>query len=422
MKNIVFTKNKLSNNYKQLLIVMMTVMLLVFVLVKSSYALLNQSVSTGNTDILVEFGSLQVVLSTENDSYTFNDDYQKPVNDLIGLNQDGYNFSIKNLGSIKVGYYEIKLVDQENKLSTLPHKYIKFSINKNNGLYDSPRNLADSQSIIYAGTDLNVGEEINFNLKIWIDEDTGINAYNKNLYGALEITLYQEYDDDYYIAYDSNLGINTPSKTPIYLKRITTDIPTRDGYLFQGWTLNKDSQNIIYDAGDEYKYDKGVILYAKWEEMNIINTFPSSITEFHKKIKEVSFIKDSFDNINKRYNNSTVKEDITYNNHGQVLCWLEINASDNTMYTLYVASDKMIYLHSGNHLFNDYTNLEYLNFDNANISYINDTTNMFTTTSADINYNIQIIVNSVLEQSFILDLSSNDRSIAWDSTNVLLKE
>lgn len=251
---------------KQTFIIVLGVLLMFFIIFKSSFAILNNDIITGNNDILIKTGSLQVVLNTSNEIYNLKDEYKNPVSDIVGMEQEGYSFSIRNTGSIDIGYYEVRIIDQENKVTTLPHKYIKYAIKKDNGDFESPKNLGDSKSIIYSGTDLKVGESINLLFKMWISDDTKSDVWNKSLHIAIEVTLYQKYEDNYYISYNANGGIDAPLKSEVYLKKIREEIPKRNGYTFLGWALSKDSNNVSYHPGDDYLENKGILLFAKWQK------------------------------------------------------------------------------------------------------------------------------------------------------------
>ncbi len=227
-----------------------------------SFSLNNDN--SDNKELLIETGNMQVVLNTSNNKYEFNDVLSKSVSDEVGIKQEGFDFTIINTGNIPIEYYEIRMVNQENKISTLPYKYLKFTISKDNQEYTSVKNLGDENGIIYSGFDLPVGKNAKFNLKMWIDIDAK-NIYDKELYGAMEVTLYQKYDVyDNYVLYDGNLGSNV-LKTSIYAP-ITVEIPQRDGYVFLGWSKEKDGE-IVYKQGESFKEKKGCTLFAKWEKI-----------------------------------------------------------------------------------------------------------------------------------------------------------
>ena len=227
-----------------------------------SYSAENSDV-VENKDVLIKTENMQVVLNIPNEKYEFLDNLANSVSDSIGLNQKGYDFSITNTGTIPIEYYEIRLVDQEGKVSTLPHKYLRFTINKDNGEYEEVKNLGDNDSILYYGYNLDVGRSSTYNLKMWIDgEET--EALGKELYGAIEVTLYQKFDVyKNYVLYESPNSINVPIRTSVY-NPISSTIPKRDGYKFLGW--EKKGGIMEYNPGDTYKESIGTTLYAMWEK------------------------------------------------------------------------------------------------------------------------------------------------------------
>lgn len=251
------------NNVKRSLVINILIIVVSFVLFKGVSYSLDNNPTNDNKDVLIQTGNMQVILNVPSEKYELLDFFKDSVSDSVGLNQEGYNFSVKNTGNIPIEYYEIRLVDQEGKISTLPHKYLRFSISCDNKKEDI-KNLGDNDSIIYSGYNLDVGKSIAFNLKMWIDENEA-QAFGKELYGAIEITLYQKYDVyKNYVLYESNVGsINVPVRTSIY-SPVTSTIPKRNGYYFVGW--EKKGTNIRYYPGDVYEEEMGTTLYAIWEK------------------------------------------------------------------------------------------------------------------------------------------------------------
>ena len=94
-------------------------------------------------------------------------------------------------------------------------------------------------------------------------------------------TLYAVWEKNYQINYDANGGSNAPAATvlltqtktgtdskgnPTYTGRakITSGVPTRSGYSFQGWATSRRGA-AAYFAGDEVQISGGsVTLYAVW--------------------------------------------------------------------------------------------------------------------------------------------------------------
>lgn len=254
--------NKIIKN--QVLVTFITMLMVAFILMGTSYAVIGNKDETNKATVNIKVGSMQVVLSSTSEVYTFENKYQYPVSDAVGLNQEPYAFSLTNTGNNDIGYFEIRMVDEENKNSTLPHKYIRYSIQGDSGEYSNPLNLGDVNGILATGYDLKKSDTINFNLKMWIDENSSKVVYNKELYGALEVTLYQKYDVyDYYVLYNSNQGVNNPFRTSIQ-EPITEVIPKRENYIFLGWSTSENGE-VEYTPGANYQENVGRTLYAVWK-------------------------------------------------------------------------------------------------------------------------------------------------------------
>lgn len=250
------------NNIKKNILINVLIIIICIVLFKSVSYSIEVDPTKANKDLLIKTGNMQVVLNILNEKYEFSDYLNSSVSDDVGMTSAPYVFSIRNTGNIPVEYYEIRLVDQEGKVSTLPHKYIRFAISLNDNIYSDIKNLGDNDSILYSGYNLDIDESETFNLKIWINDDE-IDALDKELYGAIEVTLYQKYDVyKNYVLYESD-GSNVPIRTSIY-NPITNTIPKKDGYKFAGWKT-KDGL-VKYNKGDTYRGDIGTTLYAIWEK------------------------------------------------------------------------------------------------------------------------------------------------------------
>lgn len=255
-----------SNLFKQIFMNLLIIVVALVIFKGVSYSIDTEK-NTDNKDLLIETGNMQVVLNVPKNRYEFKDNYRLGVSDKVGMNQEGYSFTITNTGNIPIEYYEIRIMDEENEISTLPHSYIRFTINKDNGNYRSVSNLGDVDNIIYSGNDLDVGKSASFTLKMWIDENKR-DVFDKALYSALEVTLYQKYDIlEKYVTYASDEGSFIPSKTSIY-SPISTITPQRSGYTFLGWSTSYNGI-VEYHEGDTYKENKGKTLYAIWEKVSV---------------------------------------------------------------------------------------------------------------------------------------------------------
>ena len=116
--------------------------------------------------------------------------------------------------------------------------------------------------------------------------------------------------------------------------------------------------------------------------INAMNTLPTVITNEKANIKEVYFNKMGATRMQQAYDAATIKADLTYNNEGTVLAWLEENPDDNTMYNLIIASDGDTYLTNGNRLFAVFNKTEKILFNNINTSRLVDMSFMFVNCSS----------------------------------------
>lgn len=79
----------------------------------------------------------------------------------------------------------------------------------------------------------------------------------------------------YTIRYNANGGQNPPNsqeKVKDTALTLTTDIPTRAGYIFLGWSTSANAAKETYHSGDLYRNNAGATLYAVWKA----NTFTIS--------------------------------------------------------------------------------------------------------------------------------------------------
>ena len=75
--------------------------------------------------------------------------------------------------------------------------------------------------------------------------------------------------DTFIITYDANGGENAPnSQTKDKDKDITLSdiIPTRNGYIFEGWNSKSDGSGLDYQSGSTYSNNESITLYAKWKD------------------------------------------------------------------------------------------------------------------------------------------------------------
>lgn len=84
-----------------------------------------------------------------------------------------------------------------------------------------------------------------------------------------EITLYAVWQRIYYtVSFNANGGSNPPSsmyRASGSYNNLPSEVPTREGYKFVGWSKYADGSGTIYPAGSSYVWTKNETLYAVWE-------------------------------------------------------------------------------------------------------------------------------------------------------------
>ena len=116
----------------------------------------------------------------------------------------------------------------------------------------------------------------NYNFNGWSTSASGSVEYaaGATYKNNSDITLYAVWTpiDIYTITYDANGGENAPAPQTKYhgiTLRLSTQIPTREGYTFKGWAVSQYG-NKTYDSNDTYIMDRSITLYAVWQK-NIVN-------------------------------------------------------------------------------------------------------------------------------------------------------
>ena len=95
-------------------------------------------------------------------------------------------------------------------------------------------------------------------------------------------------------------------------------------------------------------------------------------------IKEFNFMQLDNSEIDARYNAASIKSDVSTSSEYPVKAWLEVNETDATKYTMYVASEEEIYFPSNSRsVFYNFSNLELINFDNIDTSQATSINMMF---------------------------------------------
>ena len=95
------------------------------------------------------------------------------------------------------------------------------------------------------------------------------NSFSENK----NIKLYAVWrEKQYQISYNSNGGSGTPAaQTKTYTQSLilSTNVPDRSGYLFQGWAENSTADAAEYMPGEVFTKNENITLYAVWKQASV---------------------------------------------------------------------------------------------------------------------------------------------------------
>ena len=163
---------------KEKYILILMIFTIVVLLIGSSYALLT---NYDETNEIVTFKTGNLNMSVQADTIDLSG--KLPESDESGLlNSEPIIINLTNTGTMNIKGYDLKLVSEDGKESTLSDLHIKYAISLDNGkTYQETSNLGEDNNIIHKGYNLAVGNSKTIYLKIWIDEASGNLALNASL-------------------------------------------------------------------------------------------------------------------------------------------------------------------------------------------------------------------------------------------------
>lgn len=201
--------------YKQIVkretkVMFLIVAVLLVIVLGVSYAMFMQ-VNDNTNNQIVNTGTLQIEYASSN-GYISNNTYSEliPMADSDGLEQKGYEFSVKNTGSLPVTYSVYLYVNKNDYNSDKEASkvngglfedlsYLKYNIQTNNDNNTEINKISDLENKtedgiikykIYSGS-VEVTENINTHkLKIWLDENIDASNIGKYVYLKLEVSGY----------------------------------------------------------------------------------------------------------------------------------------------------------------------------------------------------------------------------------------
>ena len=188
---------------KKKIAIIITFMLIVILGLGITYAWLIQTIN-GDKIHSIRVGNFRFSLTEENSLTLESGEF---MSDDKGMNQDGFKFSVENIG-VGYGSYSIYLDDDTIPTGTtrLDDKFIKYSLEINGNKY-SPLELKDRK--IYDGI-LNKDGKDNIILRVWLNKDVNGDIGGQAFKAKIRIEANQEVSNEQAttITYDYNYLVN----------------------------------------------------------------------------------------------------------------------------------------------------------------------------------------------------------------------
>ena len=218
------------------------------------------------------------------------------------------------------------------------------------------------------------------NVKVITCNDLSDRNYCNNLMSYLDL-------NQYLLVYTKSIKNNLNS-----IKSINNEISKYiDNY------RNEDNESLILLDRNNH-----TIVHLNYSTINIMGDIPSNILDHKSDIIEVRFLKEDTLTINSKYRNIDIdkKANVTYEDNGRVLAWLEGSPSNSSKYILHIESNDVIYLQDGFKL-SEYANVTTIDFSNADTSMMTNMARMFFNCGSLTNLNL----GNMFDTSNVVDMS-----------------
>jgi len=179
---------------------LIAILLLLLVIMGTTYAAFRYH-KPGKNPNIVTTGTLVLVLDeSKGEAITVNK--AVPVLDEVGLVGDAYMFDLENKGTLSA-HYRIRVIYNEDAiakddcgLKQLSFSKVKYSLLKNRNI-GSPQLLSSvTEQVIDEGV-LAPGEKNEYALRLWIDQNAGIEINGNHFHAVIRVDGVQEGRNDF---------------------------------------------------------------------------------------------------------------------------------------------------------------------------------------------------------------------------------
>ena len=249
---------------KKILLLSVGILLVLSLIVSISYAYYMFNIGQSGSNI-VKTECFQITLTDKN---PISLQETIPLSDEEGAQLTPYEFTITNICNLAATYY---VNIEKLSGSTLDELYIKYKLDNNSpailGQIEDNETLVNESAVSSRTIESAIllgGESRTYNLRLWIDEDsTAEQSAGKSYSSKVVVTATLNKNPYKAIALNFNDGISENTSMQVVDGRLVSNlpIPTRDGYVFNGWFDQNDNQITEYTYITEDK-----TLTARWNK------------------------------------------------------------------------------------------------------------------------------------------------------------
>jgi len=198
------TKNteikEIEKQNKKIFIIFLVVIASLLIFLGVTFAAFNYE-KLGTNPNVFQTGTLILTFDeSKGDAITVNK--AVPVSDAVGESTDPYTFTLENTGTLNADY-RLKIIYNETAMEEdnctnkqLEFSKVKYNLVKNETIQDSKLLSSVSEQIIDSGT-LKPNEVNEYELRLWVDQDAGVEINGKHFHVVVRVESVQEGRDDY---------------------------------------------------------------------------------------------------------------------------------------------------------------------------------------------------------------------------------
>ena len=248
---------------KKILLLSIGILLVISIIISISYAYFYVSVNQDNNNV-AQSACFKLTYTDRND---INLQSTIPLSNIEAEKLTPYEFTITNTCNLAATYYvNIETISG----SDMSENYLKYKLDNNTpvvlGTIEDNETLINENAVSSRTIDSAIllgGETRTYNLRLWIAEEAPVAAAGKTFESKVVVTASLNKNPYKMIALNFNDGISENTSMQVVDGRLASNlpIPTRDGYVFNGWFDQNDNQITEYTYITEDK-----TLTASWNK------------------------------------------------------------------------------------------------------------------------------------------------------------